>query len=163
MGYGKIQSLGITADTQKEYTFHTIPGVPQIIVAPAADGNPEFLAYRARLQAQESVRLAKAKAEKDSGAQRTVEAIEADILEQHAESLAADKKLVAQVCVRGWGGRPPRTDDGVVQPFSKEEAAAFIEALPGEIFRPLSAFVQNIYNFIEIFEPDDDGVALGNS
>lgn len=83
-------------------------------------------------------------------------------LEQMAEQRADDRELYPTYVVTGWGGIPG--SDGVAVPFSPENCADFVRALPDWLFDRVRQHASSPTNFLSIDDPtpEDLEVQAGN-
>lgn len=153
-----FSAQAVTPETTREYTFDMIPGAPSIMLAPAHDSNPEYLDARLRLSVEAADKIAR-----QPRGKAPPKTTAADIKAQIEEDREADRKLIAEVCAKGWG-TAPTARDGTKPEFSKENALAFVRALPDWMMDALRNFVQNIYNFVDRpVVSDEEADQLGNS
>lgn len=122
-----------------EFKLVNIEGEPVLKLAPATEANREYFRELLRLN---KVNIRRANRVIDDSIMR--------------DNLAKDRILYAQYIVVGWVG--VKDGDGNLVTFSKENVAAFLQALPDWVFNQIRSFASEPENFVE----GDEEAMLGN-
>lgn len=128
--FSNVRAQEVPRDRTALFTFYRLEGQPQLEVKPATEANPAYM--RAMLKgSREAVRRLKAGD------------LSPEVL---AENRARDKKLFPEFIVTGWP-KAPVDASGAAVPFSKDACAAFLEALPYDMFNELRDYCSTMDNF----------------
>jgi len=128
--FSNVAAQQVPSDRTALFTFYRLEGNPSLTVRPATEANPAYL--RAMLKdARESIRRLK------SGS------VSPEILVENREK---DKRLFPKYIVTGWP-KAPVDASGKEVPFSPEACAAFLAALPYDMFNELRDFCSSMDNF----------------
>lgn len=128
--FSNIAAQQVPQDRTALFIFYRLEGQPSMKVRPATEANPAYL--RAMLKdARESVRRLK------SGV------VSPEIL---AENREKDKRLFPKFIVVDWPNAPVDAKGNKV-PYSPEACAAFLAALPYDMFNELRDFCSTMDNF----------------
>jgi|TARA_Y100000310_G_scaffold160698_2_gene160516 hypothetical protein len=126
-----------------EYTIYELADEPVLVVTPAAETNRPY--YQTMLR-----RMGKQQGRKISAA----------IVRENRDD---DRELYAKYIVVGWRGVMNKAQKEV--PFSRENCADFLKALPNHIFDGLRTHCGELLNFLEDEEgidPDELEASAGN-
>jgi hypothetical protein len=136
--FSNVRAQEVPRDRTAIFTFYRLEGTPRLTVRPATEANPAYM--RAILKgSRENLRRLKAGD------------LSPEMLE---ENRAKDRKLFPKLVVVSWDG--VLDVNGAAVPFSADACAAFIEALPYDLFNELRDFCSTIDNFRPQVDEDDD-------
>lgn len=128
--FSNVKRAEVQRTATARFTFYRLEGAPMLEVRPSTEANPDYM--RAMLKgAKEHLRRAR-------GAELSPELLE--------ENRAKDRKLFPEYVVVGWP-KAPIDVSGKEVPFSKEACAAFLAALPYDMFNELRDFCSSNDNF----------------
>jgi hypothetical protein len=136
--FDRLKSLNVSADATAVFVFDRLEGAPSLRVRPTSEQNRPYL----NAVLSEGKRLARRRK------------LSAALL---AETRARDLELFPKHVVVGWE-KPALLDDG--SPASNEHVAAFLEAIPPDMFDELRGFCGDLDSFRPGSDPDD---LVGNS
>jgi len=118
--FSNVKRAEVTRTATAQFTFYRLEGQPTLEVRPATEANPDYM--RAMLKgAKEALRRVR-------GGDLSPEVLE--------ENRAKDRKLFPEHVVVGWP-KAPIDAKGKPVPFSKDACAAFLAALPYDMFNEL--------------------------
>lgn len=147
MDFSHLQQLDVKADRTSELTLYQIPGEPTLILAPATEANKAY--YNALLQSSK-------------GLARRARATGANVAAL-ADIRRIDRELFPKFVVRGW--RDVKDAKGKDAPFTVENCAAFLTALPDFLFDDVRKHAGELSNFLDAGQMGEDEVdeLAGNS
>jgi len=145
--FGYLKRYDLSDLPERKFTFYDIEGEPTLTVVPATSANKGYWS---------GVMERSAKRKRSESQLRRLAAgkVGADFI---AEQQANAKALLPEHCIKGWEG--VLNSQGKDVPFSTENAALFIEALPDWIYGILYTFITNPRSFVGDAEPDEDDIA----
>lgn len=127
-----LKSDSVTVGARARYTFHNISvngKSPTLVIAPAAEPNKPY--FNAMLKQSGSRVRRAARGKMDAG--------------MIAESRAEDRVLFPQFVVKEW--EDTVDEDGMEVPFTKDDCADFLNALPDDEFDDLRNYAATLDNF----------------
>lgn len=147
--FSNVAKKAVQRSATAQFTFYRLEGQPVLEVKPATEANPAYM--RAMLKGStERVRRMKAGD------------LSPEMLEENRQR---DRKLFPDHVVVGWP-TAPLDASGARVPFSKEACAAFLAAVPYDMFNELRDYCSTNDNFRpaadqELSEPERDDL-VGN-
>lgn len=140
MSFNHIKKLAVPKTAKTEFTFYQIQGRPTLTVRPSGEVNPQYM---------------NAMFKKSKGVARRLRSGEmsVDLLE---ETRDIDLQLYPQFVVLSWDEESVRDDQDEPAAFTPENVAAFLRALPDDLFDELRAHCGDLSNF------RDDGEGLAD-
>lgn len=137
MSFDHLKKLSVQSGKPAEFTFFEIDGEPTLMVLPATEANRAYFnAFLKRAR-----RLTR-------GREVTTETM--------SQTRNDDRILYPETVIKGW--KNVKDDQGQEAPFTKENADAFVKALPDWLFDKLREFCINPTNFTQI----DPEASAGN-
>lgn len=136
--FDNVRAQEVPRDRTAIFTFYRLEGAPRLTVRPATEANPAYM--RSMLK----------------GSREKLRRLNAGDLspEMLEENRARDRKLFPKYIIVGWDG--VMDVSGAAVPFSPDACAAFIEALPYDLFNELRDFCSTIDNFRPQVDGDDE-------
>lgn len=129
--FSHLKKLDVSPGKTSEYILHQLENSPVLLVAPANEANKSY--FNAVLR----------RSRKNLRALRQQVVSESMIRENRDE----DRELFAQHVLKGWRG--VQDTEGSDVPFNRENALAFLNALPNWIFDDLRNFAGDPLGFVE--------------
>lgn len=144
VSFDNVKKLHVKGDATSDFRFTDIPGEPVLRVRPATKSNPAYF--------NESFRRTR----------KTTKGLMRGDLSQDMldEGMKVDRALYPLHIIVGWP-TPPLDAEDKPAPFSTENVAAFIEALPDDLFQKLRNYCGDDANFRDGVE--NAGERAGNS
>lgn len=138
--FSNVASRAVRIDVTREFSLYRLEGAPTLIVKPIGEVNPAYtraslLGSRERLRRMSSGDL-------------TPETL--------SEIRERDRELFPKFVIVGWKGVLDAS--GAEVPFSADACAAFVKALPFDIFNEVRDFCATLDNFRDPAELKDDDV-----
>lgn len=128
--FSNVRAREVQRSATAQFTFYRLEGQPTLEVRPATEANPGYMRAMLKGSKEQLRRL--------SGADISPEVL--------AENREKDRKLFPEHVVVGWP-KAPLDAKGERVPFSAEACAAFIAAIPGDMFNELRNFCSTPDNF----------------
>ena len=141
--FSHLQKFDVDSAETVDYELYQIDGEAVLEIAPATDANKPFFNATLR-RSRKSVRALNAGA------------ISPAMIHSNR---VEDRKLFASYIVKGWRG--VMDSEGRDVPFTPDNCAAFMDALPSWIFDELRVFATTPANFLDegISEAEETGKA----
>lgn len=128
--FSNVRAREVKREATATFTFYRLEGQPTLEVKPATEANPGYMRAMLKGSKEQMRRL--------SGGDLSPEVLE--------ENRAKDRKLFPEHVVVGWP-KEPLDASGKRVPFSKDACAAFIAAIPADMFNELRNFCSAPDNF----------------
>jgi len=144
--FGHLAKYDLSDLPERTFVFYDIEGEPSLTVIPATSANRPFwnavmaIATKRKRSAQQMRRLAAGK-------------VDDKFIEEQRQNT---KMLIPRHCVVSWKG--VKDSKGAEVPFSKENAALFLNAMPDWIYNDFNGFISNSRSFLGEDEMDSDEV-----
>ena len=135
--FSNLEKKKTSADTKARYDLYEV-GMGHLMVSPATRSNKPYNAALLKLMLPQQRRIQGGK-------------INADFVEKYRADLVP---LYAKFIVKAWEGIFDSKGNEV--PFSQDNVAAFLGALPLQVFDNLVDFCENELNFMDL---DPEGAA----
>lgn len=131
-----LSKYAVQDEKTAEYIIHYLPGPPVLFVLPATEANKSY--WKAILKKLNESKNFRRKTVTDS------------MLKENRKD---DRVLFGQYIIKGWKDMTDG-DTGQDIPFSTEDCAEFIQALPDHLFDELREFCTDPENFIDYIDVD---------
>jgi hypothetical protein len=128
--FSNVRAREVQRSATSLFTFYRLEGQPTLEVKPATEANPSYMRAMLKGSKEQMRRL--------SGGDLSPEVLE--------ENRSKDRKLFPEHVVVGWP-KAPLDAKGERVPFSKEACAAFLAAVPADMFNELRNHCSTNDNF----------------
>lgn len=128
--FSNVRAREVQRSATARFTFYRLEGQPVLEVKPATEANPGYMRAMLKGSKEQMRRLAGAD-------------LSPEVLQENREK---DRRLFPEHVVVGWPTEPLDAS-GARVPFSKDACAAFIAAIPGDMFNELRNFCSTPDNF----------------
>lgn len=138
--FNSLRSMQVTKTSTAEYTMHDIlvnGRHPTLVVRYAGETNQGY--FNAQLRRAGKARKALARGQ-----------ISAAMI---ADNRREDRELFPKYVIVGW--RDVVGDDGKELPFSAEDCADFVDALPDWVFDDVRGYASDPANFVDAVDADE--------